>query len=116
LVTLKTVAYVIAVSIMTVAPTIALAQAFPTRTVNLPIIIDNPTIPPVMDLLTTSPGSTSYNCNEWTNSEIDDNSKIVTSQRQCHTQNEQQFHSEQQFQSQPSETNHLLTNLMSNQQ
>ena len=95
---------------MTVAPTVALAQAIPTRIVTSPIIIGSPTIPPVMDLLTTSPGATSDNCEDWTNTEIDDNSKIVTSQRQCHTESEQQFHSE------PSQTNPLLTNLLSNQQ
>lgn len=101
---------------MTAAPTLALAQAIPTRTVTSPIIIGSPTIPSVMDLLTTSPGSTSYNCDEWTNAEIDDNSKIVTSHRQCQTESEQQFHSDQQFHSQPSQTDPLLTNLLSNQQ
>lgn len=102
-----------AMSILTLAPAVALAQPIPTQTVTSPVIIGSYTIPPTSNLLTT-PGAKSDDCEYWTNTEVDDDSKIVTSQRQCHTESEQ-FHS-QQFHSQPSQTNPLLTNLLSNQQ
>ena len=109
----KTVVHIIAMSILALAPAVALAQPIPTQTVTSPIIIGSYTIPPVNNLLTT-PGAKSDDCEDWTNTEVDDDSRIVTSQRQCHTEGEQ-FHSEQ-FHSQPTQTNPLLTNLLSNQQ
>jgi hypothetical protein len=118
LVVTKTVVHIIAMSILALAPAVTLAQPIPTQTVTSPIIIGSYTIPPVNNLLTT-PGAKSDDCENWTNTEVDDDSRIVTSQRQCHTEGEQfhseQFHSEQ-FHSQPTQTNPLLTNLLSNQQ
>lgn len=94
-----------AMSILNLAPAAVLAQPIPTQTVTAPIV-DSYMIPTVNNLLAI-PGANSDSCESWTNTEGDNDTRIVTRVQQCHTQS-------QQPQSQQPQADPLLTSLLSN--
>jgi hypothetical protein len=101
----QTVVLTMAMSIMTLAPIAALAQPIPTQTVNAPIV-DSYMIPLVNNILTI-PGPNSDSCETWTNTDVDNGTKTVTTVQQCHTQN-------QYTQNQQPQTDPFLTSLLLN--
>jgi hypothetical protein len=96
-----------AMSILTLAPVAVLAQSIPAQTVNAQIV-DSYMIPLVNNILTI-PRANYDGCESWTNTEGDNDSKIVTTVQQCHTQSRY-------TQSQQPQTDPLLTSLLLNLQ
>jgi hypothetical protein len=103
----KTAVLMMTMSIMSLTPAAVLAQSLPTQTVTVPIV-DSYMIPLVNNILDI-PRTNSDICESWTNTEVDNDSKIVTTVQQCHTQNQQPLN-------QQPKTDPLLTSLLSNLQ
>jgi hypothetical protein len=101
----KTGVIMIAMSILSLAPAAVLAQPIPAQTVTVPII-DSYMIPTINNLLTI-PGANSDSCESWTNTQGDNDTKIVTRVQQCYTEG-------QQSQGQQPHADPLLTSLLSN--
>jgi hypothetical protein len=101
----KTGLIMIAMSILSLAPAAVLAQPIQTQTVTVPIV-DSYMIPTVNNLLAI-PGANSDSCESWTNTQGDNDTKIVTRVQQCYIQG-------QQPESQQPHSDPLLTSLLSN--
>jgi hypothetical protein len=98
----KTGVIMIAMSILSLAPAAVLAQPIPAQTVTVPIVDSY-----MINNLLAIQGANSDSCESWTNTQGDNDNKIVTRVQQCYTQG-------QQPQGQQPHADPLLTSLLSN--